>query len=290
MEEDVRVKLPLHTARLELRPFTDADLPAAHRIYSDPEVMRYVGHGPVRGQNETRGMLAAYAAHQAAHGYSFWAVVERESGALIGDAGLFLSQSIGPEVEVGYTLARSAWGRGYATEAAHACLDAAFGPLGLDEVIALVVPENARSLRVVARLGMAPDGRRHAYGREHLVFRRGRMAEHEQLLRSLYGAFNARDVDAVIAAMHPDVDWPNAWEGGRVRGHAAVRDYWARQFAAIDPHVEPRSFTRTEDGRVAIEVHQVVRSPQSGEVLSDLTVTHVYALRDGLVERMDVVE
>jgi ribosomal-protein-alanine N-acetyltransferase len=165
------VELPLRTARLELRPFTDADLPAAHRIYRDPEVMRYVGHGPVGGEHETRGMLAAYAAHQAAHGFSFWAVIERAGGALIGDAGLFLSQGSGPEVEVGYTFARRAWGRGYATEAARACLDVAFGQLGLDEVIALVVPDNARSLSVIARLGMAPDGRRHAYGREHLVFR-----------------------------------------------------------------------------------------------------------------------
>jgi ribosomal-protein-alanine N-acetyltransferase len=283
------MELPLRTPRLELRPFTDADISAAHRIYSDPEVMRYVGHGPVRSEHETRGMLAAYIAHQAAHGYSFWAVVERASGALIGDAGLFLSQSIGPEVEVGYTLARRTWGRGYATEAARACLDAAFGPLGLDEVIALVVPDNARSLHVVARLGMTPDGRRHAYGREHLVFRRGRMTDHEELLRALYAAFNARNVDAVIAAMHPDVDWPNAWEGGRLRGHAAVRDYWARQFAAIDPHVEPQAFATIEGGRIAVEVHQVVRSP-AGDLLADRTVTHVYALRGGLVERMDVVE
>jgi ketosteroid isomerase-like protein len=108
-------------------------------------------------------------------------------------------------------------------------------------------------------------------------------------MRALYTAFNARDIDAALAAMHPDVDWPNAWEGGRVHGHGAVREYWTRQFAAIDPHVEPRSITRTEDGRIAVEVHQVVRSP-AGEVLADRTVTHVYALRDGLVERMDVVE
>src|SRR4051812_27440205 len=147
-------------------------MPAAHRIYTDPEVMRYVGHGPVSGMAQTRGMLGAYAAHQVVHGYSFWAVMERATGTLIGDAGLFLSQGTGPEVEVGYTLARAYWGRGYATEAARACLDAAFGPLGLEDVIALVVPDNARSLRVVARLGMTPDGRRHAYGREHLVFRR----------------------------------------------------------------------------------------------------------------------
>ena len=110
-----------------------------------------------------------------------------------------------------------------------------------------------------------------------------------EFMRALYAAFNARDIDAAVAAMHPDVDWPNAWEGGRVYGHEAVREYWTRQFAAIDPHVEPRSFTSTEDGRIAVEVHQVVRST-AGELLADRTVTHVYALRDGLVERMDVVE
>ena len=108
-------------------------------------------------------------------------------------------------------------------------------------------------------------------------------------MRALYAAFNARDIDAAIAAMHPDVDWPNAWEGGRLHGHAAVRDYWTRQFAAIDPHVEPQAIATTEDGRIAVEVHQVVRSP-AGELLSDGTVTHVYALRDGLVDRMDVIE
>jgi ketosteroid isomerase-like protein len=113
------------------------------------------------------------------------------------------------------------------------------------------------------------------------------LAEHERLLRATYDAFNRRDIEAVIATMHPDVDWPNAWEGGRVRGREAVRAYWTRQFAEIDPHVEPQSFSTTEDGRVAVAVRQVVRS-LDGQVLADQLVTHVYAIRDGLVERMDV--
>jgi ketosteroid isomerase-like protein len=113
--------------------------------------------------------------------------------------------------------------------------------------------------------------------------------DYEQHLRDIYAAFNARDIDAVIAALDPDVDWPNAWEGGRLHGREAVRDYWTRQFAAIDGRVEPQRIAPTDDGRVAVEVHQVVRSP-AGEVLADRTVTHVYKLRDGLVERMDVVE
>jgi len=111
--------------------------------------------------------------------------------------------------------------------------------------------------------------------------------ESEALLRRMYDAFNARDVEAVIATMRDDVDWPNAWEGDRVHGRDAVRDYWARQFAAIDPTVTPTAFAQRPDGRIAVTVHQVVRSP-GGDLLSEGDVLHVYALRDGLVERMDV--
>ena len=111
----------------------------------------------------------------------------------------------------------------------------------------------------------------------------------EDLLRRAYAAFNARDVDAVIALMHPDVDWPKAFEGGRVRGHAEVRAYWTRQFEQISPEVVPRGFAERPDGRMAVDVHQVVRS-LDGDILSEGNVVHVYRLRDGLVERMDVEE
>ena len=67
------------------------------------------------------------------------------------------------------------------------------------------------------------------------------MEADESLLRAAYEAFNIRDLDAAVALMHPDVDWPNAWEGGRVRGREAVRDYWRRQFEVISSSVEPRS-------------------------------------------------
>ena len=111
----------------------------------------------------------------------------------------------------------------------------------------------------------------------------------EALLRRTYAAFNARDIDAVIAVLHPDVDWPNAWEGGRLRGHAAVRSYWARQFEAIDGRVEPQRFTLAPDGRVVTDVHQVVRD-RTGAILVDRMVQHVYRLRDGLIDHMEVRE
>jgi hypothetical protein len=109
----------------------------------------------------------------------------------------------------------------------------------------------------------------------------------EELLRSLYAAFNARDIDAVLAAMTEDVDWPNAWEGGRLRGPEAVRDYWTRQWAAIDPRVEPVDIGPRPDGRFAVDVEQVVRN-LDGEVVASGRVVHVYEMRDGLVARMDV--
>ena len=109
----------------------------------------------------------------------------------------------------------------------------------------------------------------------------------EDLLRQAYAAFNARDIDAALASMHPDVDWPNGMEGGRVRGHDEVRAYWQRQFELIDSHVEPEAFEELADGRVSVSVHQRVRDP-NGNVVSDGHVRHVYELRDGLVARMDI--
>ena len=115
------------------------------------------------------------------------------------------------------------------------------------------------------------------------------MTEEERLLRRAYEAFNARDIDGALALMHPDVDWPNGMEGGRERGQAAVREYWTRQFGLIDSHVEPEGFEVDDDGRIAVDVHQVVRD-LDGAVLSDGRVRHVYTLHDGLVERMDIEE
>jgi hypothetical protein len=87
--------------------------------------------------------------------------------------------------------------------------------------------------------------------------------------------------------MHPDVDWPNMIEGGREHGHAAVKAYWEQQLETTEPRVEPQRVTPIGDDQVVVEVHQVVRD-KSGKTLADGTVQHVYTLRDGLIERMDV--
>lgn len=80
------------------------------------------------------------------------------------------------------------------------------------------------------------------------------------MIRACYAAFNARDLDAALAGVHADVDWPNAVDGGRVRGPEAIREYWSRRFETIDPRVEPQAFSEDELGRVVVDVHQVVRT------------------------------
>ena len=108
-----------------------------------------------------------------------------------------------------------------------------------------------------------------------------------QLVERAYAAFNARDVDGALAAMHADVEWPNGVEGGVVRGHAAVRAYWTRQWTLIDPHVDPVRIEPDAAGRLVVDVHQVVRD-LAGAVVRDQMVQHVYDVADGRIVRMQI--
>jgi ketosteroid isomerase-like protein len=115
--------------------------------------------------------------------------------------------------------------------------------------------------------------------------------DREETLRQTYRAFNDRDIEAVLRLMHPEVDWPNAWEGGRVVGRDGVRDYWTRQFAEISSNVEPESFMEEPDGAITVDVHQIVHDANSGNLLTDSRVRHRYWFDDaGLVTRMEVFE
>ena len=108
-----------------------------------------------------------------------------------------------------------------------------------------------------------------------------------ELLKAAYAAFNARNIDAALTTMTPDVSWPKAFKGGFVRGHQAVRAYWTEQWSEIDPRVEPVSFHREGDGRVLVEVHQVVRD-LAGTVLADVHLGHRFTLAGGLLQAMEV--
>jgi hypothetical protein len=107
------------------------------------------------------------------------------------------------------------------------------------------------------------------------------------VIQAAYRVFNARDIDAALELMTPDVEWPNGQDGGYVRGRDAVRAYWTRQWAMIDPHVEPMAMTLAPDERVDVTVHQVVRN-LDGALLTERTLHHVYRLVDGLVAHMEI--
>ena len=134
-----------------------------------------------------------------------------------------------------------------------------------------------------------PDGREVEINEPLKIKSEITMLTNYDLLTKVYNAFNARDIDAVLAVMCADVDWPNGWEGGRVYGHQGVRDYWSRQWAAIDPHVEPVDFDTDETGRTVVKVHQVV-SDLEGNLISEGLVEHVYLIEDSLIKRMEIRE
>ena len=107
------------------------------------------------------------------------------------------------------------------------------------------------------------------------------------LLTQMYQDFNARNAEAILAQMQPDVQWPKGFVGGYEHGRDAVRAYWSDQWATIDPRVEPTGFELLPDGRTSVTVHQVVRD-LAGTLLLDTVLHHVYQLRGGLIARMDI--
>ena len=164
------LSFPLLGDRVLLRPFESADASAALEVYGDELVMRYVGEGGAVAAEETSRMVEGYRRHQDEHGFAFWALVDRSTGELIGDAGL---EATDHGIELGYTVARRRWGQGLATEAARLCVRAAFGPLGLPRLVALVDVDNPASARVLEKLGFMDQGRAMAYGRPHRRFELG---------------------------------------------------------------------------------------------------------------------
>ena len=164
------IPLPIETDRLAIRPFApESDAEAMARVYLDPEVMRYIPGGVLADGGAVRRQLEWYAKEHAELGFSSWAVVERATGLVIGDAGFGIFKPTG-DVELGWTLARDLWGHGFATEAAGACLAAGLEHLDVARIVAVVDVENERSLRVAKRLGMRRAEELLVGGRPHILF------------------------------------------------------------------------------------------------------------------------
>ncbi|WP_320671208.1 GNAT family N-acetyltransferase [Patulibacter defluvii] len=158
-------RLQLRTARTLLRPWRDEDEPAMQAINRDPQVTRYLNR-PVDAAT-VAGFHAAVQAHWAAHGFGAWAVESREpgrEGAFLGFVGIafpaFLP-AVAARPELGWRLAREHWGRGLATEAAHAARADAHERCGLDALISIIHPENRGSQRVAEKLGMTVERQVH---------------------------------------------------------------------------------------------------------------------------------
>ncbi len=113
------------------------------------------------------------------------------------------------------------------------------------------------------------------------------MPDDVELLRRVYALFNSREIVSVLAAMHPDVVWANGMEGGHVHGRDEVRSYWNRQWAVIDPHVDPVEIPSNNKGKVVVKVHQVVHD-RDGNLLANRIVLHVFEVRNGLIQRFDI--
>jgi hypothetical protein len=108
-----------------------------------------------------------------------------------------------------------------------------------------------------------------------------------EFLKNIYDRFNARDMETVLAGMREDVTWANGMEGGYVSGRDGVRSYWTRQWAMMNPRVDPLEFSPGPQGETVVRVHQVVRD-LSGALLADLEVKHIFWIKEGLIERFDI--
>jgi RimJ/RimL family protein N-acetyltransferase len=160
----------LQTDRLTLRMLRESDLDAYAEMCADAEVMRHIGDGQPMARPMAWRNLAMMVGHWSLRGYGLWAAEERSSGVLVGRIG-FWNPEGWPGFELGWMLRRAYWGQGYATEGARTALRFAFMQLGQPQVISLIHPENAASIRVAKRLGERLLGPTEVMGRPALVYR-----------------------------------------------------------------------------------------------------------------------
>jgi RimJ/RimL family protein N-acetyltransferase len=158
----------IETERLVLRMFRESDTDAYAEMLGDAEVARFLG-GKVMSRQEAWRSMAMVLGHWHLRGYGFWAVEERAGGEMVGRVGCWRPEGW-PGLEVGWTLRRAYWGRGYATEAARASLEHAFNALGQTHVVSLIAPENVNSIRVAERLGERPEGEWEVFGTKVVIY------------------------------------------------------------------------------------------------------------------------
>ncbi|HKM53094.1 MAG TPA: GNAT family N-acetyltransferase [Isosphaeraceae bacterium] len=158
----------METDRLCLRLFEESDLDAYAEMCGDAEVMKYLG-GVTMSRSEAWRNMATVLGHWRLRGFGLWAVEEKGSGAMVGRVGCWRPEGW-PGLEIAWTLRRTFWGQGYATESARAALDVAFGELRQAHVISMIHSENQPSIQVARRLRMRLEGRTELLGHQVEVY------------------------------------------------------------------------------------------------------------------------
>ena len=162
----------LETARLRLREFKPQDVDALQAVLGDPVAMQFypAAFDRLGVEDWIKRNLERYARD----GFGLWAVLLKDSNELIGDCGCIVQDVEGrSEIEVGYHVRRDLWGKGYATEAARACIEYAFSRLGAERVISMIRPENLQSRRVAEKNGLTCEKMIFWRGYEHCIYTKG---------------------------------------------------------------------------------------------------------------------
>jgi ribosomal-protein-alanine N-acetyltransferase len=159
----------LETERLILREYEEADLDPLHRIFSDPETMKYYP-APFSLQ-KTQDWIKRNQERYRKDGFGLWAVCLKETNECIGDCGL-VKQMVDDriEVEIGYHINKQYWSKGYATEAAKACKAYGFNQLGLNKLISIIDPKNVPSIRVAEKIGFTKEKEAFIFGKNHVIY------------------------------------------------------------------------------------------------------------------------
>jgi RimJ/RimL family protein N-acetyltransferase len=165
-------EITLESERLLLRWLREDDFEHYAELCRDPEVMRFLG-GPLLSDVEVWRQMAYFMGHWHFRGYGIWGVEEKSTGAMVGRIG-FLNPIGWPAFELGWTLSRDSWGKGYATEGAQRALAYAFTELDRDHVISLIAPDNIASAKVAERLGERVEGTTELFGKEVFIYGIGR--------------------------------------------------------------------------------------------------------------------
>jgi [ribosomal protein S5]-alanine N-acetyltransferase len=159
----------LETARLVIRTFESRDAEAWVAMVNDPEVVRFLPPGPAPTMETFAEAIERRHAMEREIGYAMWAVEDKTTGTFVGQCGIRpVDEGAGSEIDLAYHYSRASWGKGYATEAVIAVLAHGLGPVGLDRIMAVAMPENIGSWRVMEKTGMRYQGRVNYYGLQDL--------------------------------------------------------------------------------------------------------------------------